>query len=127
MRAGVCIRVGAGVQMYAQRYGTVPVVHDTGGLRDSVQAYDPAPAGLGVARDEGTGWRFERCDAASLRGALWAALNTYRARPEAWAALSRRCMEQDFSWRRSAARYVEIFRAARRDPPHQVPQQLFVK
>merc|ERR1719224_238786 len=47
-------------QMYAQRYGTVPVVHATGGLKDSVDQYDP----FGNA---GTGWKFDRCDGEGVR------------------------------------------------------------
>ena len=89
-------------QMYAQRYGTVPVVHATGGLKDSVEQYVPAGPG---APSEGTGWLFGNCDAGGLRWGLWEALRVFRTQPEEWAALRRRCMARDFSWRASADRY----------------------
>mmetsp|Transcript_40308 Transcript_40308/g.126886 ORF Transcript_40308/g.126886 Transcript_40308/m.126886 type:complete len:286 (-) Transcript_40308:23-880(-) len=101
-------------QMYAQRYGTVPVVHATGGLKDSVIQYDPF-------QNTGTGWKFDCCDAEGLKYGLWNALNTYKNHKDAWAGIVRRCMEQDFSWERSAKRYVEIFKWARMDPPFHQP------
>jgi starch synthase len=101
-------------QMYAQRYGTIPVVHATGGLRDSVVQYDPF-------NDEGTGWKFDRCDAEGLKYGLWNALNTYKNHKEAWAKVVKRAMTTDFSWKRSAKRYVEIFKWAKMDPPYQRP------
>jgi len=78
-------------QMYAQRYGTIPVVHATGGLKDSVEQYDPF-------NNAGTGWKFDRCDAEGLKFGLWHALDTYKHHKEAWRSLVRRAMEKDFSW-----------------------------
>jgi len=101
-------------QMYAQRYGTVPVVHNTGGLKDSVQAYDPF-------QDTGTGWKFDRCDAEGLKFGLWNALNTYKHFKEAWARIVVRCMKQDFSWETSARKYQQIFSWAAIDPPFHQP------
>jgi len=97
-------------QMYAQRYGCVPVVHATGGLKDSVQQYDPFT-------NSGTGWKFDRADPEGLKYGLWNALNTYKNFPESWEKLRIRCMEQDFSWAKSAKRYHEIFKWAKMDPP----------
>lgn len=59
-------------QVYAMKYGTVPVAHATGGLRDTVIHFDPAsPAGS-------TGFAFDDCSADGLKGALWSALELYR-------------------------------------------------
>lgn len=62
-------------QMYAMHYGTVPVAHATGGLRDTVVTYTPA------APDGTTGWAFEGCTVDALKGAIWDALQTYRSAP----------------------------------------------
>lgn len=101
-------------QLYAQRYGTVPVVHATGGLKDSVEQYDPFS-------DAGTGWKFDTADAAGLQYGLWNAINTYKHHKESWNKLVLRCMQQDFSWERSAKRYVEICKWAKIDPPYHQP------
>lgn len=88
-------------QMYSLRYGTVPVVHRTGGLADTVAPYDPR-------NDSGTGFLFEHHDAAGLRWALHAAVSTWH-QPAAWRRLMLRGMAQDFSWDRSAAIYSAIY------------------
>ncbi len=94
-------------QMYSMRYGTVPVVHATGGLADTVQTYDPTD-------DTGTGWAFRSHTGEAFREALWWALVTYRLHPVAWRGIQRRGMLQDFSWEASAARYVSIYEDALR-------------
>ena len=105
-------------QMYAQRYGTVPVVHATGGLKDSVIQYDPfAESEEGV----GTGWLFDMFDADGLKFGLWNAINTFKHFKEAWNKMVVRCMKMNFSWDRSATRYVEVFRWALDAPPHVNP------
>jgi starch synthase len=84
-------------QMIAMRYGCVPVVHATGGLRDTVQ--------------EGkTGFLFETADTASMLEALRRALSVY-AKPEQWEPFQRNGMQEDFSWPRSAAHYATIYRS----------------
>ncbi|CAG9461329.1 unnamed protein product [Pedinophyceae sp. YPF-701] len=98
-------------QMYAMRYGTVPVVHATGGLKDSVEQYDPWT-------ESGTGWHFYPCTAASLIHSLGLALATYRDHPKAFEGLQRRGMERDLSWNKAAESYEEIFRWAKIDPPY---------
>lgn len=105
-------------QMYAQRYGTVPVVHATGGLKDSVVQYDPFakdPAGVG------TGWQFDTFDAEGLKFGLYNSMLTYKNYKEAWQKMIVRCMSMNFSWDRSAARYVKVFREALSGPPHISP------
>jgi starch synthase len=91
-------------QMYALRYGTIPIVRATGGLVDTVEPYD-------AARGTGTGFRFETPDGTGLLWAVDQALAAF-GRPEAWAALVGRAMALDFSWERSAREYVDLFRRA---------------
>jgi starch synthase len=92
-------------QMYSMRYGTVPIVRTTGGLADTVEPFDEA-AGTG------TGFRFDMPDGTGLMWAIDEALRVY-GRPKAWTKLMRNGMARDFSWDRSAAQYVDLFRRAR--------------
>jgi starch synthase len=91
-------------QMYALRYGTIPIVRATGGLADTVEPFD-------AARKAGTGFRFDSPDGTGL---VWALDQALAARKDAraWKALMRRAMEKDFSWERSARGYVELYRRA---------------
>jgi starch synthase len=91
-------------QMYALRYGTIPVVRGTGGLVDTVEPYD-------AAGGTGTGFRFETADGTGLLWAVDQALAASKDR-EAWTGLMRRAMARDFSWERSARAYVDLFRRA---------------
>jgi starch synthase len=91
-------------QLYSLRYGTIPVVHATGGLDDTIEAYDPT-------LDHGNGFKFAPYDAEALLAALQQALSTYRDRA-AWEQLMRRGMRGDFSWRRSAQEYVKLYALA---------------
>lgn len=91
-------------QMYALRYGTIPIVRATGGLVDTVEPYD-------AARGAGTGFRFETPDGTGLLWAVDQALAAFDQR-EAWTALVGRAMARDFSWERSAREYVDLFRRA---------------
>lgn len=93
-------------QLYAMRYGTVPVVHATGGLRDTV--IDPGDAGL--VHGEGTGFCFEHPTVEGLRWALARALRIYREHPAGWQRLMKAGMGQDFSWARSAGAYLGLYR-----------------
>jgi starch synthase len=90
-------------QMIAMRYGAVPVARRTGGLADTVvDAGDPG----------GTGLMFDEFRPEALQDALERALGVF-ADPVRWRELQRRGMEQDFSWRRSARAYEELYRLAR--------------
>jgi len=102
-------------QMYAQRYGTVPVVHATGGLRDSVVQYNPFQD---TDTGYGTGWKFETADREGVKFGLWNALNTYKNYKDSWKKMMKRCMTTDFSWEKSAQKYVEVFKKAKEDPPY---------
>ena len=93
-------------QMYALRYGTVPIVRATGGLVDTVE---PADARTG----RGTGFLFQHADGTGLLWAIDAALAAYEERP-AWRQLQHNGMARDFSWDRSAAEYVALYAEAAR-------------
>jgi starch synthase len=88
-------------QLYSLRYGTVPVVRAVGGLVDTVEDYDPA-------QDTGTGFSFKNYSSHELIIALMRALLVY-AEPERWRALILRGMAQDWSWKRSARKYLELY------------------
>ncbi len=88
-------------QMYSLKYGTVPIVRRTGGLADAVQMYDPDT-------DTGTGIVFNDYNAAGVAWALNVALDLYHKRP-LWNRIMRNGMQQDFSWEKQGARYVEIY------------------
>jgi starch synthase len=97
-------------QLYAMRYGAVPVVAAVGGLRDTV--HDPGDPAL--AAGAGTGFAFEYVDAAGLRWALDRAARMFRDQPAAFAAVRKAGMTRDSSWDASAREYVQIYRAALR-------------
>jgi starch synthase len=101
-------------QLYAMRYGTVPVVHATGGLKDSVQQYGEAADGSVT----GTGFLFSPATGNAMMGALTAAARLYREQPQRWRALMVNGMTQDWSWARAATRYEQIFGWAMMDPPY---------
>jgi starch synthase len=91
-------------QMYSQRYGTPPVVHAVGGLADTVIDADVRALTDGTA----TGFMFREPTATAFASAIERALALF-ARPDAWRALQRTGMAQDFSWSRSAARYIDLY------------------
>lgn len=102
-------------QMYAQRYGTIPVVHATGGLKDSVDMYE-APQTPG-GESAGTGWKFGNCDAGGLQWAIQHALRVYKKDPANWRAIIKRAMSKDFGWDASAAKYEQLFEWVQMDEP----------
>ncbi|MCO5602621.1 hypothetical protein L7F22_056755 [Adiantum nelumboides] len=102
-------------QLYAMRYGTVPAVHATGGLRDTVEDFNPfANAGKGA----GTGWTFSPLTKEAMLGALWTAIQTFREHKTSWQGIMRRGMEQDVSWDRAALQYEQLFEWSSIDPPY---------
>jgi starch synthase len=88
-------------QMYSMRYGTAPVVRATGGLADTVTEFDPVSG-------TGTGFRFSRYDAAEFRSAVTRALVCWNDR-QLWQRIMVNGMTSDFSWGRSARRYLEVY------------------
>ncbi len=89
-------------QMYSLRYGTIPIVHKTGGLADSVQHFDPASG-------HGTGCVFNDFDTAAISWALNTCLDWF-AKPALWRRLMANAMAQDFSWGRQIGEYEALFR-----------------
>jgi starch synthase len=89
-------------QMMAMRYGAIPVVRETGGLRDTVTPYDPDTG-------EGRGFTFANYNADDMLRTLRQTVDFYHER-EAWAALQRRNMNLSFDWKESAAQYLSLFR-----------------
>jgi len=94
-------------QMYALRYGTVPVVRATGGLRDTVSEFDPR-------RATGNGFVFDKFDGAEMVAALGRMLAAFRERTT-WRRLMENCFAADFSWHRAAAQYLAWFTRLRKD------------
>ncbi len=93
-------------QLYALRYGTVPVVHATGGLVDTVIPYD-------AEEDTGTGFRFAPHTPGAFLAALEQALDLYQDDAEAWRRLARRGMVRRSDWGRAAAAYEDVYERAR--------------
>lgn len=94
-------------QLYSLRYGTIPIVRATGGLRDTVQPFDPATGA-------GTGFVFTEPSAEALLEAVRAAVEAFHDK-QSWRQLQRNAMAQDFSWDRSARQYVALYHQAARD------------
>ena len=87
-------------QMIALRYGSLPIVRETGGLRDTVQ-----DSGLG----EGNGFTFENYNADDMAHAVYRAVEGYKD-PAGWKMLTKRAMECDNSWGASANAYIRLYR-----------------
>jgi len=93
-------------QMYSLRYGTPPVVRATGGLVDTVVPATPENLAAGTAN----GFSFMAAEPPALREAIEQAVRAWRE-PAVWRALQQAGMRADFSWRRSAERYLSVFRS----------------
>lgn len=90
-------------QLYAMRYGTVPVVHAVGGLADTVPGADRLGRG-------GSGFVFKTYDAGEFADALRRCLGLYYGRNDRFRSLQKRCMQRDFGWAKSAQQYMELFK-----------------
>ena len=88
-------------QMNAMRYGTVPVVHATGGLKDTVPGCDENGCG-------GPGFTFQSYNADDFLGAIKRCIHLYRDNRDGFRTLQWTDMTQDFSWDKPAARYMEL-------------------
>lgn len=93
-------------QLYAMSYGTVPVVHSVGGLRDTVHPFNPY-------EESGLGWTFHRAEGSQLIHALGNCIYTYRDFKNSWEGIQRRGMMQDLSWDNAAQNYEEVLVAAK--------------
>ena len=83
-------------QLISMRYGSVPVVRATGGLADTVE-------------DEETGFVFDGYSTDSFWHAVQRALHTFSDDPDRWQAIQKRGMEKDFSWKKSAGEYEQLY------------------
>jgi starch synthase len=92
-------------QMYSLRYGTVPVVRRTGGLADTITEFDPET-------QHGTGFVFSAYDAGQFKAAIDRALQLWPNKDH-WTRLMRNGMSQDFSWTKSAKKYLEAYEGLR--------------
>lgn len=89
-------------QLIALRYGTVPIVRETGGLKDTVQPYNEFEG-------TGTGFSFANYNAHEMLHAIRYAEAVYYDRKREWNKIIDRAMATDYSWRSSAARYQELY------------------
>ena len=89
-------------QLIAMRYGTVPVVRETGGLKDTVQPYNEFT-------DEGNGFTFDRYESGLLLDAINCAKTVYFTQRERWNEMVRRDMDKDVSWDSSAVQYRNLY------------------
>jgi starch synthase len=92
-------------QMYSQRYGTLPVVRATGGLNDTVKNYNEADG-------TGTGFKFWDATADALYYTTGWAVSTFYDRPSHINSMIKEAMAEDFSWERSAEKYIRIYQSA---------------
>ena len=88
-------------QMYSLRYGTIPVVHRTGGLADSVRHFDPATG-------QGTGCVFNDFDGPAVQWGINTTLDWF-ADPASWGRLVGNAMAEDFSWGRQVVLYEQVY------------------
>ena len=91
-------------QMIAMRYGTLPIVRETGGLKDTVHAYE-------AWNGAGNGFSFADYNAGDMCHVVCEAIDLYHNNKDACAALQKRGMTADFSWTRSAKAYNDIYRS----------------
>jgi starch synthase len=89
--------------MYALKYGTVPVVRATGGLEDTIEDFDSGAK-------TGNGFKFGPYEAKAFLAAIRRATDLY-TEPATWENLMKKGMAADFSWRRSAEKYLDLYRS----------------
>lgn len=89
-------------QMIAMRYGTLPLVRETGGLKDTVIPYNEYTG-------EGTGFSFTNYNAHNFKDVMFLAMKAYKNK-DVWNSLIKRAMEQDFSWNASARSYINLYK-----------------
>lgn len=89
-------------QIIAMRYGTLPIVRETGGLKDTVQPYNEFTG-------EGTGFSFSNFNGDEMGDAVFRAARLFWDNRDAWNQLVTQAMSQDFSWTRSANKYLDLY------------------
>jgi starch synthase len=88
-------------QMYSLKYGTVPVVRETGGLADTIKDYN-------TKTGEGTGFTFKKYQAREMLKAITRAVKTY-SNKKTWQDIQKTGMKKDFSWTKSAEKYMSLY------------------
>jgi len=98
-------------QLYAMRYGTLPIGHRTGGLADTIidASYD------NMLKDSANGFLFDRPTAGALQWAIERALGLFR-RPTQWQKLQHHAMTLDYGWKPAALSYLDLYRTLRPEP-----------
>ena len=91
-------------QMIAMRYGSVPIVRETGGLRDTVLSYNDF-------NGEGNGFTFFNYNAHDMLHTIERAVEYYKEKPEIWKKMQERGMNADFSWNHSAKEYIKLYQS----------------
>lgn len=89
-------------QLISMCYGTVPIVRETGGLKDTVEPYNEI-------WQTGTGFGFRNYDAGEMLYIIRYALKIYQEQPKAWKAMMKRCMKRDSSWQSVTKKYETIY------------------
>ena len=88
--------------MMSMRYGTIPIVRETGGLKDTVQAYNEY-------ENTGTGFSFCNFNPDDMKYVVEYAYHVFRDERKAWEDMMQRAMAQDFSWNKSAGEYEKLY------------------
>ena len=88
-------------QLIAMAYGTIPVVRETGGLKDTVRAYNEFTG-------EGNGFSFYPCEAHDMMYTIRRAIRFFSEKP-VWNKLVKRALGEDFSWKESAKKYETVY------------------
>lgn len=90
-------------QLISMRYGTLPIVRETGGLKDTVIPYNEYTG-------EGTGFSFANYNADEMMNTIWYAMDVYYNHRDAWNNIVKNAMKQDYSWNTSADKYIKMYR-----------------
>lgn len=88
-------------QMYSLKFGTIPIVRETGGLADTIQNFDPKTG-------KGNGFTFKKYDSKSMMNAIKRSIKLFSDK-KIWRKLQDEAMKQDFSWPHSAEKYLQLY------------------
>lgn len=91
-------------QLISMRYGTLPIVRETGGLKDTVIPYNEFTG-------EGTGFSFANYNADEMMNTIWYAMDIYYNRRDEWNRIIDNAMAQDYSWNVSADKYINMYQS----------------
>ncbi len=102
-------------QMYSLKYGTIPIVHAVGGLDDTISAFDPVTG-------KGNGFKFFSFSAPALLQEVRRALTLFKDQ-DLWKSLMTNAMRSDFSWKKAARSYHQLYQKTLTADPYRPPQQ----